>query len=107
MYSISLWNAGQNEVLVRCLFCLFNLPVGMVEFEGAFVKKCKHCERSSGSLLNGWSPKCTSADDNNKTDGAIRRAIASLATGRKQPLDFVRVPHNLLWGLPIPQSSLH
>lgn len=68
-----------------------------MKFKSACVKKCEHCRRASGSLMNGWPPKCTSADDNNKTDGAIRRAIASLATGRKHPVDFVRVPHNLVW----------
>lgn len=62
----------------------------MVKFEGACGKKCEPRKRSSRSLVNGWPPKCTSADDNNKTD--IRRAIASLATGRKHPVDFVRVP---------------
>lgn len=78
----------------------------MIQFEVACVKKCEHCERSSGSLLNGWPPKCTSADDNNKTDGAIRRAIASLATGRKHPVGFVRVPHYLVWDLLYPLSSI-
>lgn len=66
----------------------------MVKFEGAFVKKCEHCERSSEAPLNGYPSKCTSADDNNKTDRAIGRAIASLATGRKHPVHFVRVPLN-------------
>lgn len=94
-------------MLVRGFLCPCNLAVGIVKFDRACVKKCEHCERSSGSPLNGWPPKCTSADDNNKTDGAIRRAIASLATGRKHPVDFVRVPRNLVWDLLNPNSSLH